>query len=80
MINLSGGQLTRDIIALEPLEVKSVVISKSVWKDYRPIIKHLQAFGLWYDVSEYYDKIMVRVKVNEVVENYLQGVLDSITE
>lgn len=80
MINLSGGQLTHDIIALEPLEVKSVVLTKSEWKYYRPIIKRLQAFGLWYDVSEYYDKIMVRVKVNEVVENYLQGVLDSITE
>ena len=76
---LKRGQLLRDIVAAEPAEIKSVEISRKAWELYRPTIKKLQRYGLWYDVSECYNKLLVRVRVNEITENYLQAVLDEIT-
>ena len=78
MISLSNMQLTRDIIALEPLEIKSVSITSNQWQVYRPFIKRLQNYGIWYDVSSYYNKLLVRVKVNAITEKWLQSVLDEI--
>ena len=69
----------RDIIALEPTEIKSVELTRHEWNLYRPIIKKLQKFGLWYDVSECYNHLLVRVRVNEIVEKYLQSILDNFT-
>ena len=80
MINLSGGQLTRDIINLEPLEIKHVVLTHNEWDDLRPYIKRLQKFGFWYDVSSYYDKLYIRVKVNDITEKYLQSILDNMMD
>ena len=75
---IKNHALLRDIIALEPLDIKSVTISQKQWDLYRPTIKRLQHFGLWYDVSQYYNKLHIRVKVNEITEKFLQSVLDEI--
>ena len=75
---LSNYQLSRDIIALEPLEVKNVVIRKAVWLELRPVIKKLQSFGLWYDISEYGNKLYLRCKVNEIIQNYIEKQIERI--
>ena len=75
MISLTNYQLTRDIISLEPLDVKSVLIDKSVWVRIRPVIKDLQKNGLYYDVSEDGNKIYLRCKVNEITQSYIESLL-----
>ena len=75
MISLTNYQLTKDIINLEPTNIKSVLIDKSVWNNIRPIIKDLQKNGLWYDVSEDSNKIYLRCKVNEITQAYIESLL-----
>ena len=75
MISLTNYQLTKDIINLEPTNIKSVLIDKSVWNKIRPIIKDLQKNGLWYDVSEDGNKIYLRCKVNEITQAYIESLL-----
>lgn len=58
-----------------PLDIKHVVISREKWQEIRPIIKDLQTAGLWYDVSEYYNKIYLRVRVNPETQAYIESLL-----
>ena len=75
IISISNWQLTRDIIALEPLEVKSVLIGRDTWTGIRPFIKILQELGMWYDVSECGNKIMLRCKMNQFTQAYIEKML-----
>ena len=65
----------KSIINKEPLNIKHVVISPEKWQNIRPIIKDLQAAGLWYDVSSYYNKIYLRVRVNPDTQKYIESLL-----
>ena len=75
---IKNHALLRDIIALEPTNIKNVVLTKKQWEVFSPIIKALQKLGLWYDISEYYTDLYIRVKVNDITEKYLQTILDNI--
>ena len=63
------------LINNEPLQVKHVVITREKWHELRPVIKELQAGGLWYDVSEYYNKIYLRGRVNPDTQKYIESLL-----
>ena len=75
---IKNHALLRDIIAQEPTNIKHVTLSKKEWDIFRPVIKRLQKLGLWYDISEYYNELYIRVKVNDIIEKYLQSILDNI--
>lgn len=75
---IKNHALLRDIIALEPTNIKNVVLNKKQWEVFRPVIKTLQKLGLWYDISEHYTDLYIRVKVNDIIEKYLQSILDNI--
>jgi len=62
-------------INIDPQTVKHVVITPEKWSAIRPIIKELQKNGLWYDVSSYYNKIYLRVSVNEYTQKYIETLL-----
>ena len=62
-------------INLKPQDIKHVVITPDKWSALRPVIKELQARGLWYDVSSYYNKIYLRVSVNEYTQKYIETLL-----
>ena len=64
-----------NLVNNEPLQVKHVVITREKWHEIRPVIKELQAGGLWYDVSEYYTKIYLRVRVNPDTQKYIESLL-----
>ena len=63
------------LINNEPLQVKHVVITREKWQELRPVIKELQAGGMWYDVSEYYNKIYLRVRVNPDAQAFIESLL-----
>lgn len=75
---LKRGQLLSDIIAAEPTDIKGVELTKKQWQKFRPTIKKLQKYGLWYDVSECYNMLLIRVKVNDIIQSYLQSVIDEL--
>ena len=75
IISISDWQLTRDIIALEPHELKGVLISRSVWTNIRPFIKILQDLGMFYDVAECDGKIYLRCEVNQYTQSYIESKL-----
>lgn len=72
---IKNHALLRDIIALEPTTIKSVLINQTVWSNIRPKIKELQDYGLWYDVSQDGNKIYLRVKVNDITQGYIESLL-----
>lgn len=63
------------VINNDPLQIKHVVISRDTWEKIRPIIKDLQKSGLYYDVSEYYNKIYLRVLVNPETQKFIESLL-----
>ena len=65
----------KKIVSCDPLQIKHVVISREKWADIRPVIKDLQKSGLYYDVSEYYNKIYLRVLVNPETQKYIESLL-----
>ena len=65
-------------INLEPLNIKHVVITPAVWAKIRPAIKELQSNGLWYDISSYYDKLYLRVRVNDYTQAYIEKLLTEV--
>lgn len=75
MVTLSNYQLTRDIINLEPLDVKHVVITRQTWERIRPVIKYYQKYGLWYDIASYGDKLYFRCKVNDITQSFIESLL-----
>ena len=79
MISIFNDELIEDIINSEPLEIKSVLISRKTWTNIRPYIKQLQKYGFWYDVSECADKIMLRAKVNDITQAHIEKLLQKET-
>lgn len=75
MINEIALAMAQNKVNNMPLEIKHVVISPAKWQEIRPIIKLLQAAGLWYDVSSYYNKIYLRVRVNPYTQTYIESLL-----
>lgn len=65
-------------INLEPLNIKHVVITPAVWEKIRPAIKELQPHGLWYDISSYYAKLYLRVRVNDYTQEYIEKLLTEV--
>ena len=75
MIKLGQSQLIKDIIALEPLELKSVEIDRPTWERIRPVIKRLQKNGLYYSICECYNNLLLQVKVNDITQRYIDSIL-----
>ena len=65
-------------INLEPLDIKHVVITPAEWEKIRPEIKKLQSYGLYYDISGYYDKLYLRVRVNQYTQEYIEKLLAEV--
>lgn len=76
MISIFKGEIIEDIIRQEPLQVKSVLLSRPVWIAIRPFIKQLQDYGFWYDVAEDNGHIYLRCEVNEITERYINQILE----
>ena len=75
MINEIALHIAQTKVNCKPLNIKHVVISPEKWKEIRPTIKLLQAAGLWYDVSSYYNKIYLRVRVNDYTQTFIESLL-----
>lgn len=68
-------QIIRDKVTEKPRNIKHVVISIKKFQEIRPLIKTLNNYGMWYDVSEYYNKIYLRCDVNEYTQSIIESYL-----
>ena len=62
----------KKLVNIEPLDIKSVEITAKKWQEIRPIIIEL---GVWFDISECYNKLLLRCEVNDYTQSFIESLL-----